>query len=89
MIRKFTFGNPFPTEAVVASFPAESGELPYFSRERREASPMRCFPESLSTVSANRSGELISAAGLTPATARMIRTTWKPATLSTEPTISF
>lgn len=33
MIRKFTFGNPFPTEAVVASFPAESGELPYFSRE--------------------------------------------------------
>ena len=33
MIRKFTFGNPFPTEAVVVSCPAEPGELPYFSRE--------------------------------------------------------
>ena len=33
MIRKFTFGTPFPTEAVVTPCPSESGELPYFSRE--------------------------------------------------------
>ena len=31
MIRKFTFGNPFPTEAVTAKIPSENGRLPYFS----------------------------------------------------------
>ena len=30
MIRKYTFGTPLPTDAVVQSLPAESGELPYF-----------------------------------------------------------
>ena len=33
MIRKFTFGNPFPTEAVVETYPAENVTLPYFSIE--------------------------------------------------------
>ena len=30
MIRKYTFGTPLPTDAVVQSLPAEEGELPYF-----------------------------------------------------------
>ena len=33
MIRKYTFGNPFPTEAVVKDIPASQGTLPYFTRE--------------------------------------------------------
>ena len=33
MIRKYTFGNPFPTEAVVKEIPASEGALPYFTRE--------------------------------------------------------
>jgi len=31
MIRKYTFGNPYPTEAVVAEFPAQTEPLPYFT----------------------------------------------------------
>lgn len=31
MIRKYTFGTPYPTEAVVENFPPESSPLPYFS----------------------------------------------------------
>lgn len=31
MIRKYTFGNPFPTEAVVKEIPASQGTLPCFS----------------------------------------------------------
>ena len=30
MIRKYTFGNPFPTDAVVLSLPAETSPLQYF-----------------------------------------------------------
>lgn len=33
MIRKYTFGTPFPTEAVVEEIPAVSGPLPYFTAE--------------------------------------------------------
>ena len=33
MIHKYTFGNPFPTEAVVKDIPASQGTLPYFTRE--------------------------------------------------------
>ena len=33
MIRKYTFGNPFPTEAVVKEIPASQGTLPCFSME--------------------------------------------------------
>lgn len=33
MIRKYTFGTPFPTEAVVKEIPASEGALPYFTRE--------------------------------------------------------
>ena len=31
MIRKYTFGTPLPTDAVVRQLPAEAGPLPYFS----------------------------------------------------------
>ena len=31
MIRKYTFGTPLSTDAVVLSLPAESGPLPFFS----------------------------------------------------------
>ena len=31
MIRKYTFGNPYPTEAVVVQLPAQTGPLPYFT----------------------------------------------------------
>ena len=34
MIRKYTFGTPFPTDAVVLSLPAESGEFPFFKLNR-------------------------------------------------------
>ena len=30
MIRRYTFGTPLPTDAVVRRLPAEEGELPYF-----------------------------------------------------------
>lgn len=33
MIRKYTFGNPFLTEAVTETYPAASGELPFFVRD--------------------------------------------------------
>ena len=39
MIRKYTFGNPFPTEAVVKDIPASQGTLPYFTREGRQPCP--------------------------------------------------
>ena len=31
MIRKYTFGNPYPTEAVVVKMEAETSPLPYFT----------------------------------------------------------
>lgn len=31
MIRKYTFGTPLPTDAIVRSVPAEQGSLPYFT----------------------------------------------------------
>ena len=36
MIRRYTFGSPLPTDAVVQSLPAESGELPYFETRTGE-----------------------------------------------------
>lgn len=33
MIKKYVFGEPFPTEAVVKDMTAESGKLPYFERD--------------------------------------------------------
>ena len=36
MIRKFTFGKPLPTDAIVQSLPAEKGSLPYFSAHTGE-----------------------------------------------------
>ena len=34
MIRKFTFGTPVPTDAVVLSLPAETGPVPFFTLSR-------------------------------------------------------
>ncbi len=34
MIRKYTFGTPYPTGAVVLSLPAETGPVPYFTLTR-------------------------------------------------------
>ena len=36
MIRKYTFGTPLPTDAIVQSLPAEKGPLPYFSAHTGE-----------------------------------------------------
>ena len=36
MIRKYTFGTPLPTDAVVRSVPAEQGPLPYFTLSKGE-----------------------------------------------------
>ena len=36
MIRKYKFGKPFETEAVVENIPAERGEMPYFKTETGE-----------------------------------------------------
>ena len=36
MIRKYTFGTPLPTDAIVQSLPAEKGSLPYFSAHTGE-----------------------------------------------------
>lgn len=36
MIRKYTFGTPLPTDAVVRSIPAEQGSLPYFTLSKGE-----------------------------------------------------
>ena len=33
MIRKYVFGNPFPTGAVTPVLPAETGNLPFFKKE--------------------------------------------------------
>ena len=32
MVRKYSFGNPFPTEAIVKEYPVHSGDLPYFTK---------------------------------------------------------
>ena len=48
MIRKHTFGTPFPTDAVVLSLPAEENPLPYFilTRENGQVSlTLRLHPE--------------------------------------------
>ena len=34
MIRKYVFGSPIPTGAVVQSLPAESGAVPFFTLSR-------------------------------------------------------
>ena len=34
MIRKYTFGTPLPTGAVVQSVPVRSGDVPFFSVSR-------------------------------------------------------
>ena len=34
MIRKYTFGTPFPTDAAVLSLPAETGPVPFFTLSR-------------------------------------------------------
>ena len=34
MIRKYTFGTPLPTDAVVLSLPAETGPVPFFTLSR-------------------------------------------------------
>ena len=31
MVRKYSFGNPFPTDAVIKHYPAEQDSLPYFA----------------------------------------------------------
>ena len=36
MIRKYTFGTPLPTDAIVRSVPAEQGSLPYFTLSKGE-----------------------------------------------------
>jgi len=36
MIRKYTFGKPLPTDAIVQSLPPEKGSLPYFSVQTGE-----------------------------------------------------
>ena len=36
MIRKYTFGKPFPTGAVVRELKAETGPVPYFRVSREE-----------------------------------------------------
>ena len=36
MIRKYTFGKPLPTDAIVLSLPPEKGPLPYFSVQTGE-----------------------------------------------------
>ncbi|MBP5727163.1 MAG: alpha-glucosidase, partial [Clostridia bacterium] len=36
MIRKYTFGTPLPTDAVVRPVPAEKGPVPYFTLENGE-----------------------------------------------------
>ena len=32
MVRKYSFGNPFPTEAIVKEYPVHSDDLPYFTK---------------------------------------------------------
>ena len=44
MVRKYTFGNPFPTEAIVKEYPVHSGDLPYFTKT--EESLIYTLPEN-------------------------------------------
>ena len=44
MIRKYTFGTPIPTGAVVRSLPAESGSVPFFSLSREEKQVVLTLP---------------------------------------------
>lgn len=41
MIRKYRFGSPLPTDAVVKEIPAEQGGLPFFSVEKGEDGSLR------------------------------------------------
>ena len=36
MIRRYTFGSPLPTDAVVRKLPAETGALPVFDMRKNE-----------------------------------------------------
>ena len=44
MVRKYSFGNPFPTEAIVKEYPVHSGDLPYFTKT--EESLIYTLPEN-------------------------------------------
>lgn len=46
MIRKYVYGNPYDTGAVVKTLPAETGTLPYFEVEQSDSG--LCFSRSLS-----------------------------------------
>ena len=41
MIRKYRYGSPLPTDAVVKEIPAEGGKLPFFSVEKGEEGSLR------------------------------------------------
>ena len=40
MIRKYRFGNPLNTEAVVEDYPCEKGEIPCIEVKEGEKSPL-------------------------------------------------
>lgn len=44
MVRKYSFGNPFPTEAIVKKYSAQQGTLPYFTKTK--TSLIYTLPES-------------------------------------------
>ena len=46
MIRRYSFGSPVPTDAVVRTLPAESGDVPFFTTLRENESVSFTLPLS-------------------------------------------
>ena len=43
MIRKYRYGNPFPTEATVINYENTKGELPYFTKKAEDGGQVFCY----------------------------------------------
>ena len=60
MIRKYTFGKPFPTEAVVKTVEAQEGEIPYFHFKTENLHTMSALAVDQSVLNALENDAFVS-----------------------------
>ena len=89
MIRKYRFGNPLNTEAVVKEYPIEKGEIPCIEVKEGEKISFIMTKGAPVYGLGNRSGVLTKEAGSIPATVPTIPTTGRIPIPSMPPIISW
>lgn len=63
MIRKYTFGNPYPTEAVVVPMEAQAGQLPYFTMNANGAATLSALAVEQSVLNTLKKDDFASHGG--------------------------